>query len=117
MGDKGRTGAFFDHCRYLRSQYQSRHGLVRAWADTLRQRTTLDVLNVQRNRNARVALVTAQHDGLWLSYTLLAALGGPLRAKTGPQRADLRPDGHYQRRLDLACLIPTTDGLTARFAR
>ena len=78
MGDKGRTGAFFDHCRYLRSQYQTRHGLVRAWADTLRQRTTLDVLNAQ---HARVALVTAQHDGVVASYTLLAALGGPLHAK------------------------------------
>jgi hypothetical protein len=77
MGDKGRTGAFFDHCRYLRSKYQPRHGLVRAWADTLRQRTTLDVLNAQ---HARVALVTAQHDGVVTSYTLLAALGGALHA-------------------------------------
>ena len=58
-----------------------------AWADTLRQRTTLDVLKAQ---HARVALVTAQHDGVVASYTLLAALGGPLHAKTGPQRADLR---------------------------
>ena len=48
MGDNGCTGAFFDPCRYLGSQYQSRHGLVRAWADTLRQRATLDdVLKAQ----------------------------------------------------------------------
>ena len=114
MGDNDRTGAFLDHCRYLRSQHQPRHGLVMAWADTLRQRTTLDVLKAQ---HARVALVTAQHDGVVASYTLFAALGGPLHAKTGPQRADLRSDGHYRQRLDLACLIPTTDGLTARFAR
>ena len=114
MGDNDRTGAFLDHCRHLRSQHRPRHGLVRAWADTLRQRKTLDVLNAQ---HARVALVTAQHDGVVASYTLLAVLGGPLHAKTGPQRADLRSDGHYRQRLDLACLIPTTDGLTTRFAR
>jgi hypothetical protein len=114
MGDKGRTGAFFDNCRYLQSRCQLRHGLVRAWADILRQRTTLDVLNVQY---ARVALVTAQHDGVVASYTLLAALGGPLHAKTEPQRAHLQSDGHYQQRLDWACLIPMTDRLTARFAR
>ena len=114
MGDYGRTGAFFDHCRYLRSKYQPRHGLVRAWADTLRQRITLDILKAQ---HARVALVTAQHDGVVTSYTLLAALGGTLHAKTRPQRADLRSDGQYRQRLDLACLIPTTDRLTARFAR
>jgi hypothetical protein len=105
MGDNDRTGAFLDHCRYLRSQHQPRHGLVMAWADTLRQRTTLDVLKAQ---HARVALVTAQHDGVVASYTLLAALGGPLHAKTGPQRADLRSDGHYRQRLDLG--VPNPDG-------
>ena len=114
MGDKGRTGAFFDNCRYLHSRCQPRHGLVRAWADMLRQRTTLDVLNAQY---ARVVLVTARHDGVVASYTLLAALGGLLHAKTEPQRAYLRSDGHYQQRLDWACLIPMTDRLTARFAR
>jgi hypothetical protein len=105
MGDNDRTGAFLDHCRHLRSQHRPRHGLVMAWADTLRQRTTLDVLKAQ---HARVALVTAQHDGVVASYTLLAALGGPLHAKTGPQRAYLRSDGHYRQRLDLG--VPNPDG-------
>ena len=114
MGDKGRTGAFFDHCRFLRSRCQPRHGLVRAWSDTLWQRATLDILNAQ---HARVALVTAQHDGVVASHTLLAALGGPLPVKIAPQRGDLRSDDHYQERPDWACLIPTTDGLMARFAR
>ena len=40
------------------------------------QRTTLDVLNAQQVLvNARVALVTAQHDRVVASYTLLAAVG------------------------------------------
>jgi outer membrane protein len=40
------------------------------------QRTTLDVLNAQQTLvNARVALVTAQHDRIVASYTLLAAVG------------------------------------------
>jgi outer membrane protein len=41
------------------------------------QRTTLDVLNAQQELvNARVALVTAQHDRIVASYTLLATVGG-----------------------------------------
>jgi hypothetical protein len=44
--------ACFDHCRFLRSRCQPWHGLVSAWSDTLRQRTTLDILNAQ---HARVA--------------------------------------------------------------
>jgi outer membrane protein len=40
------------------------------------QRTTLDVLNAQQTLlNARVALVTAQHDRVVASYALLAAIG------------------------------------------
>jgi outer membrane protein len=40
------------------------------------QRTTLDVLNAQQTLvNARVALVTAQHDRVVASYTVLAAVG------------------------------------------
>jgi hypothetical protein len=91
MGDKGRTGAFFDHCRFLRSRCQPRYGLVGAWSDR--------------------ALVTAPHDGVAALHTLLAALGRPL--KIAPQRANLRSDDHYQERPDWACLIPTTDGLIA----
>ena len=42
------------------------------------ERTTLDVLNAQQELvNARVALVTSQHDRVVASYTLLwAAVGG-----------------------------------------
>src|SRR5262249_7940996 len=41
------------------------------------QRTTLDVLNAQQELvNARVALVTAQHDRVVASYALLSAVGG-----------------------------------------
>ncbi len=40
------------------------------------QRTTLDVLNAQQTLlNARVALVTAQHDRVVASYALLSAIG------------------------------------------
>ena len=46
------------------------------------QRTTLDVLNAQQELvNARVALVTAQHDRVVASYTLLAAVGGAVDAE------------------------------------
>ena len=58
------------------------------------QRTTLDVLNAQQELvNARVALVTAQHDRVVASYTLLAAVGGAVDAAARPQRRDLRSDG------------------------
>ena len=40
------------------------------------QRTTLDVLNSQQELvNARTALVTAQHDRVVASYSLLSAVG------------------------------------------
>ena len=112
-GDDGCTGAFFDPCRYLRSQYQSRHGLVRAWADALRQRATLD--DVLKAQHAGGFAHQPSMTALWLRTLCLRRWAG--LSATGPQRADLRSDGHYQQRLDLACLIPTTDGLTARFAR
>ena len=68
------------------------------------QRTTLDVLNAQQELvNARVALVTAQHDRVVASYTLLAAVGGTVDAEARPQRPDLRSDGALPtsaRRLD-----------------
>jgi outer membrane protein len=41
------------------------------------QRTTLDVLNAQQALvNARIALVTAQHDRVVASYSVLSAVGG-----------------------------------------
>ena len=79
MGGKERTGLLFDHC----SRCQ-----VTAWPGNLWQRTTLDILNA---RHARLALVTAQHDGVAASHTLLAAQGGNL--KVAPQRDDLRSPG------------------------
>jgi outer membrane protein len=60
------------------------------------QRTTLDVLNAQQVLvNARVALVTAQHDRVVASYTLLASVG-----RLSPQVLGLRvpvynPVVHY----------------------
>jgi outer membrane protein len=41
------------------------------------QRTTLDVLNAQQDLvTARVALVTAQHDRVVASFSVLSAVGG-----------------------------------------
>jgi len=40
------------------------------------QRTTLDVLNAQQALvNARISLITAQHDRVVASYSLLSAVG------------------------------------------
>ena len=61
------------------------------------QRTTLDVLNAQRALvNARVALVTAQHDRVVASYAVLNAVG-----RWSPQVLHLAttvydPSVHYQ---------------------
>jgi outer membrane protein len=58
------------------------------------QRTTLDVLNAQQELvNARVALVTAQHDRVVASYTLLAAVGGLSMPHLGLNVLILRPAG------------------------
>ena len=51
------------------------------------QRTTLDVLNAQQALvNARVALVTAQHDRVVASYAVLSAVG-----RLSPQVLSCRP--------------------------
>jgi outer membrane protein len=61
------------------------------------QRTTLDVLNAQQALvNARVALVTAQHDRVVASYAVLSAVG-----RLSPQVLHLPtvvydPSVHYQ---------------------
>ena len=53
------------------------------------QRTTLDVLNAQQALvNARVALVTAQHDRVVASYAVLNAVG-----RLSPQVLNLPTDG------------------------
>ena len=68
------------------------------------QRTTLDVLNAQQELvNARVALVTAQHDRVVASYTLLGGGRRAVDAAPRPQRHDLRSAGALSasaRRLD-----------------
>jgi len=75
------------------------------------QRTTLDVLNAQQVLvNARVALVTAQHDRVVASYTLLAAVG-----RLSPQVLGLRvpvydPMVHYQQVRDAWGGVRTPDG-------
>ena len=61
------------------------------------QRTTLDVLNAQQELvNARVALVTAQHDRVVASYTLLAAVGGLSMPRLGLNVLIYDPQVHYQ---------------------
>ena len=61
------------------------------------QRTTLDVLNAQQELvNARVALVTAQHDRVVASYTLLAAVGALSMQKLGLNVLIYDPMVHYQ---------------------
>src|SRR3954465_9432247 len=75
------------------------------------QRTTLDVLNAQQALvNARVALVTAQHDRVVASYAVLNAVG-----RLGPQVLNLRttiydPSVHYHQVRDSWIGVRTPDG-------
>jgi outer membrane protein len=75
------------------------------------QRTTLDVLNAQQALvNARVALVTAQHDYVVASYNGLAAIG-----RLSPQvlrlpTAIYDPMNHYQQVRDAWAGIRNPDG-------
>ncbi len=75
------------------------------------QRTTLDVLNAQQVLvNARVALVTAQHDRVVASYTLLASVG-----RLSPQVLGLRvpvynPVVHYHQVRDSWAGVRTPSG-------
>ena len=78
---------------------------------TVGQRTTLDVLNAQQALvNARVALVTAQHDRVVASYAVLSAVG-----RLSPQVLDLPtttydPSVHYQQVRDSWFGVRTPDG-------
>ena len=75
------------------------------------QRTTLDVLNAQQALvNARVALVTAQHDRVVASYAVLNAVGrlSPLTLKLRTSVYD--PNVHYQQVRDSWGGIRTPDG-------
>ena len=75
------------------------------------QRTTLDVLNAQQALvNARIALVTAQHDRVVASYSVLAAAG-----RLSPQVLHLPttlydPGVHYQQVRDAWIGVRTPDG-------
>jgi outer membrane protein len=75
------------------------------------QRTTLDVLNAQQALvNARVALVTAQHDRVVASYSVLSSIG-----RLSPQTLNLKttiydPSVHYHQVRDSWIGVRTPDG-------
>ena len=75
------------------------------------QRTTLDVLNAQQELvNARVALVTAQHDRVVASYTLLASVGSLSMQRLGLNVTIYDPQVHYQQVRDAWIGVRTPDG-------
>jgi outer membrane protein len=75
------------------------------------QRTTLDVLNAQQELvNARVALVTAQHDRVVASYTLLAAVGALSMQRLGLNVLIYDPMVHYQQVRDAWMGVRNPDG-------
>jgi outer membrane protein len=75
------------------------------------QRTTLDVLNAQQELvNARTALVTAQHDRVVASYTLLAAVGGLSMQHLGLNVLIYDPMVHYQQIRDAWIGVRGPDG-------
>ncbi len=75
------------------------------------QRTTLDVLNAQQALvNARVALVTAQHDRVVASYAVLNAIGRLSPTTLRLQTNVYDPSVHYQQVRDSWGGIRTPDG-------
>jgi outer membrane protein len=75
------------------------------------QRTTLDVLNAQQELvNARSALVTAQHDRVVASFTLLAAVGGLSMPHLGLNVDIYDPMVHYQQVRDAWIGVRNPDG-------
>jgi outer membrane protein len=75
------------------------------------QRTTLDVLNAQQVLvNARVALVTAQHDRVVASYTLLSSVGRLSPQVLGLSVPAYNPTVHYQQVRDSWAGVRTPDG-------
>jgi outer membrane protein len=75
------------------------------------QRTTFDILLQQQTLvNARVALVTAQHDRVVASYTLLAAVGELNLPKVGIHIPLYDPTIHYQQVRDAWIGVRTPDG-------
>ncbi len=75
------------------------------------QRTTLDVLNAQQELvSARVALVTAQHDRVVASFTLLASVGRLSPVVLGLKIPAYDPMVHYQQVRDSWIGVRTPDG-------
>lgn len=75
------------------------------------QRTTFDILVAQQNLvNARTAVVTAQHDRIVASYTLLAAVGELNLPKLGINHPLYDPMVHYQQVRDSWFGVRTPDG-------
>jgi outer membrane protein len=75
------------------------------------QRTVIDILNAQQTLvNARVALVTAQHDRVVASYAVLSAIGrlSPQVLHLSTQTYD--PSVHYQQVRDNWIGVSTPDG-------
>ena len=75
------------------------------------QRTTLDVLNAQQALvNARVALVTAQHDRVVASYTLLSAVGRLAPEVLGLNVPVYNSEVHYKQVRDSWAGVRIPDG-------
>lgn len=75
------------------------------------QRTTLDVLNAQQALvNARVALVTAQHDRVVASYSVLNAVGRLAPQVLGLNTTVYDPSVHYHQIRDSWAGVRTPDG-------
>ena len=75
------------------------------------QRTTLDVLNAQQALvNARVALVTAQHDRVVASYAVLNAVGRLSPAVLNLATTIYDPTVHYHQVRDSWGGVRTPDG-------
>jgi outer membrane protein len=75
------------------------------------QRTTLDVLNAQQTLvNARIALVTAQHDRVVASYSVLDKVGRLSPQVLGLTTNTYDPSVHYQQVRDSWAGVRTPDG-------
>jgi len=75
------------------------------------QRTTLDVLNAQQALvNARVSLVTAQHDRVVASYSVLSAIGRLAPQVLGLKTDVYDPSVHYHQVRDSWGGVRTPDG-------
>ncbi|MBR0712880.1 TolC family outer membrane protein [Bradyrhizobium liaoningense] len=75
------------------------------------QRTTLDVLNAQQALvNARVALVTAQHDRVVASYSVLSAVGRLSPQVLGLSTVTYDASVHYHQVRDSWAGVRTPDG-------